>query len=110
MCIRDSGYTISNLSAASDSMASVFNNEGLFKTIGNDGVVKDLGMINPSVNPDSGYAGAICGTNYGLIENCYNLSGNIRVASMYGGAIAGENEGTIKRCYNTGTVLSLIHI
>ena len=100
------GYTISNLSAASDSMASVFNNEGLFKTIGNDGVVKGLGMINPSVNPDSGYAGAICGTNYGLIENCYNLSGNIRVASMYGGGIAGENEGTIKRCYNTGTVTS----
>ena len=55
------GYTISNLSAKSDSTASVFNNEGLFKTIGTDGVVKDLGMINPSVTPDSGYAGAICG-------------------------------------------------
>lgn len=100
------GYTISNLSAKSDSTASVFNNEGLFKTIGTDGVVKDLGMINPSVTPDSGYAGAICGTNYGLIENCYNQSGNIRGTSMYCGGIAGQNEGTIKECFNTGSVTS----
>lgn len=98
--------TISNLSAASDTMAGVFNNEGLFKTIGNDGVVKDLGMISPSVKPDSGYAGAICGTNYGLIENCYNLGGEISVASMYGGGIAGENQGIIRQCYNTGSVSS----
>ena len=63
-------------------------------------------MINPSVTPDSGYAGAICGTNYGLIENCYNQSGNIRGTSMYCGGIAGQNEGTIKECFNTGSVTS----
>lgn len=100
------GYTISNLSAASDTMAGVFNNEGLFKTIGNDGVVKNLGMISPSVKPDSGYAGAICGTNYGLIENCYNLGGEISVALMYGGGIVGDNQGAIRECYNTGSVTS----
>ncbi len=98
------GYTISNLSAASDTMAGVFNNEGLFEAIGMNGVVKNLGMINPSVKPDSGYAGAICGTNYGSIENCYNLGGEIVAGSMYGGGIAGENEGIIRQCYNTGSV------
>ena len=100
------GYTISNLSAASDNMTGIFNNEGLFKTIGADGVVKDLGMINPSIKPDSGSAGAICGTNYGLIEDCYTLGGEISAPSIYGGGIAGENQGTIRRCWNTGTVTS----
>lgn len=100
------GYTISNLSVASDATASVFNNEGLFKTIGVSGVVKNLGMINPSVKPDFGYAGAICGTNYGSIENCYNLGGEISVASMYGGGIVGDNQGAIRECYNTGSVTS----
>lgn len=100
------GYVISNLSVASDNVAGVFNNEGLFKTIGQNGVVENLGMVNPSIKPDSGYAGAICGTNYGRIENCYNLGGNIVVSSMYGGGIAGENKGTISRCYNTGSVSS----
>ena len=100
------GYTISNLSVASNATAGVFNNEGLFKTIGINGVVKNLGMINPSVKPDSGYAGAICGTNYGSIENCYNLGGEISVASMYGGGIVGDNQGAIRECYNTGSVTS----
>lgn len=100
------GYTISNLSVASDTTAGVFNNEGLFKAIGISGVVKNLGMISPSVKPDSGNAGAICGTNRGLIENCYNLGGEISVASIYGGGIAGENEGIIRQCYNTGSVSS----
>ena len=100
------GHTISNLSVASDSMAGVHNNEGLFKTIGPDGVVKNLGLIQPSVKPDSGNAGAICGTNWGTIENCYNLGGEITVAAVYGGGIAGQNEGIIRRCYHTGTVTS----
>ena len=100
------GYTISNLSVASNATAGVFNNEGLFKTIGINGVVKNLGMINPSVKPDSGYAGAICGTNYGSIENCYNLGGEISVAFMYGGGIVGDNQGAIRECYNTGSVTS----
>ena len=100
------GYTISNLSVASNATAGVFNNEGLFKAIGISGVVKNLGMINPSVKPDSSYAGAICGTNYGSIENCYNLGGEISVASMYGGGIVGDNQGAIRECYNTGSVTS----
>lgn len=100
------GYTISNLSVASDAAASVFNNEGLFKTIGKEGIVKNLGLINASIKPSSGGAGAICGTNHGLIENCYNLGGEISVASIYTAGIAGENDGTIRQCYNTGSVES----
>ncbi len=100
------GYTISNLSAESDNAAGVFNNEGLFKAIGQIGVVKNLGIVHASIKPSSGFAGAICGTNYGLIENCYNLGGDIAVSSMRAGGIVGNNLGTISRCYNTGSVSS----
>lgn len=72
------GYTISNLST--ELGAGVYSNEGLFKTIGESGTVKDLGMINASIKPSSGGSGAICGTNHGLIENCYNLGGEISIA------------------------------
>ena len=98
------GYSISNLSAELES--GVYSNEGLFKTIGENGTVKNLGMINASIKPSSGGAGAICGTNHGLIENCYNLGGEIIVASMWTGGIAGENDGIIRQCYNTGSVES----
>ena len=98
------GYTISNLSAELES--GVYSNEGLFKTIGENGTVKNLGLINASIKPGSGGAGAICGTNHGLIENCYNLGGDISIVSIYGGGIAGENDGTIRQCYNTGNVES----
>lgn len=100
------GYTISNLSVESDNTAGVFNNEGLFKTIGQSGVVKNLGMVNASVKSSAGYAGAICGTNNGRIENCYNLGGVIDADRLYGGGIVGINQGTVVRCYNTGSVLS----
>ena len=98
------GHTISNLSAELET--GVYSNEGLFKTIGKDGTVKNLGVVNPSIKPSSGGAGAICGANHGLIENCYNLGGEIGIASIYGGGIAGENDGIISRCYNTGDVES----
>lgn len=99
-------HTISNLTVRPDSASSMYISAGLFKTIGNDGVVKNLGMINASVKPNSGYAGAICGTNSGLIENCFNLGGEISVNIMWAGGIAGRNEGTIKQCYNTGSVIN----
>lgn len=98
------GYAISNLHAELES--GVYSNEGLFKTIGKNGIVKNLGMINASIKPSSGGAGAICGTNHGLIENCYNQGGEISIASIYGGGIAGENDGIIRQCYNSGSVES----
>lgn len=98
------GHTISNLSAELES--GVYSNEGLFKTIGENGTVKNLGLINASIKPSSGGAGAICGTNHGLIENCYNLDSEISIVSIYGGGIAGENDGIIRQCYNTGSVES----
>lgn len=79
---------------------------GLFRGITADSVVKNLGIINSVINSGSSYGGAIAGTNYGTIENCYNTG---TVMSEYGanlgiGGIAGWNYGTIRECYNTGTI------
>ena len=79
---------------------------GLFRGITADSVVKNLGIINSVINSGSSYGGAIAGTNYGTIENCYNTG---TVMSEYGanmgiGGIAGWNYGTIRECYNAGTI------
>lgn len=92
------GYTISGIRTN--------GTEGLFAGITADSVVKDLGIINSEINSGSSYGGAIAGTNYGIIENCYNTG---TVMSEYGanlgvGGIAGWNYGTIRKCYNTGSI------
>lgn len=99
------GKSISNLSVFRDvtDYYDTSASAGLFNTIGVDGVVKNLTMRNTSIKVTAS-AGAICGTNYGTIENCCNIGGEICVSTTYAGGIAGYNDGKIVRCFNTGTV------
>lgn len=94
------GKSISNLSVVQDYTNA---SAGLFNTIGDEGVVKNLTMRNTSIKTTAS-AGAICGTNYGTIDNCCNFGGEICVSKTYAGGIAGCNYGKIVRCFNTGTV------
>ena len=77
---------------------------GLFKSLAETSVVKDLGIINSSfTGSSSDYVGSIAATNYGTIQNCYNtcpVTGQL----MFVGGIVGENKGTIENCYNTGAI------
>ncbi len=100
------GKSISNLSVFRDETEYYDTRAGgLFKTIGDDGVVKNLTMRNASIKTTSlGGSGAICETNDGTIENCCNIGGEICVLTSYAGGIAGINYGKIVRCFNTGTV------
>ncbi len=99
------GKSISNLNVFRDETDNydTSGSAGLFNTIGVDGVVKNLTMRNASIKPTVS-AGAICGTNYGTIENCCNFGGEICVSTSYAGGIAGFNDGKIVHCVNTGTV------
>ncbi len=99
------GKSISNLSVFRDEtdIYDTSASAGLFNTIGGDGVVKSLTMRNTGIKVTAS-AGAICGTNYGTIDNCCNLGGEISVSTTYAGGIAGLSEGKIVRCLNTGTV------
>ena len=75
---------------------------GLFGYIGENGAVKNTGVINSYFNGYY-YVGGVAGENYyGTITNCYNtgfVSGFYEV-----GGVVGMNYGTITNCYNTGFV------
>lgn len=91
------GHTISGLETEGQ-------HGGLFGSLAEKSVVKNLGIINSSFESGStDYVGAIAATNYGTIENCYN-TGTVTGWNMFVGGIVGENKGTIRECYNTGTI------
>lgn len=97
-------YAITGLTVSDASTMNV--SSGLVKTLGAGGVVKNLTLRNASIVPPSGYAGAVCGANYGTIENCFAEGGQIGVTAMYGGGVTGENAGTILCCGSSATVNS----
>ncbi len=78
---------------------------GLFGLIGEEGAVKNLGVIDPSVTgSDMHYIGGVCGENCGTIENCSTTgtTGTLGSSFCYTiGGICGNNKGLIKNCYNT---------
>ena len=74
---------------------------GLFGYIGENGTVKNTGVINSYFN-GLWFVGGVVGANYGTITNCYN-SGEVSGVYFTGG-IVGQNCGTITRSYNTGII------
>lgn len=79
---------------------------GLFGYVGENGTVKNVGVVD-SYFRGSACVGGVCGGNKGgIIENCYNegnVTGSQNVA--YVGGVCGDNQGgTITNCYNTGEV------
>ena len=84
-----------------------FNNSeadevGLFGYVGENGTVKNTGVINSYFNGGYYDVGGVVGANYGTITNCYN-TGEVSGLILIGGVV-GENNGTITNCYNTGDV------
>ncbi len=71
--------------------------QGLFGTIGANGIVKNLNVKNVIIIADE-FIGAIAGRNYGLITNVYVDNARF-IAHDDIGAIAGRNNGTINTVY-----------
>ncbi len=83
------------------------NNQGLFSTIENSGIVKNLGVYSSYIcGADS--LGIIAGTSYGEISNCF-VSGNVFALSCYfaAGGIVGASYGNIYGCDNSATVFAV---
>ncbi len=78
---------------------------GLFKSIGTEGVVKNVTVAGKLTASD--YTGAIAAYNYGTIKNCIN-NANISVqkdsSNIAIGGIAGYNYKDIIACVNNGSV------
>ncbi|MGN0554452.1 MAG: hypothetical protein ACI4LI_00985, partial [Candidatus Fimenecus sp.] len=79
------------------------NNIGLFGSIGTNGKVSNVGVVN-SFFVGGARVGGICGAKYGTVENCYNTS--TIIGTDFVGGICGNNYGgAVQNCYNTGAVI-----
>ncbi len=86
----------------------------LFRELGSDGVIRDLGMVDAKVqgaggNTGTGYYSAILvgNNNGGLIETSYAQGGSVtstRTYLGYAAALAGRNSGTIRASWTTARV------
>ena len=72
----------------------------------NNGTVKNLTLVNPEILSSDFSAGAVAGTNYGIIENCHVVGGIVEGTGSHSGGIAVYNEqnGTIRACSTSTTV------
>ena len=88
------GHTISNMTVTSSGVA------GLFGILGNDGVIRDLGMIDAVVGGSGGLMGVLAGSNAGEITASYAAGGSVAsTAGLYLGGLVGQNVGTIRAGY-----------
>jgi hypothetical protein len=77
------------------------NYQGMFGSIGTDGEVKNLTLVNGDINGGNN-TGGIAGLNGGTIANC-NAGGNVSGAQFAGGVV-GTNSGIVANCYASGDV------
>ncbi len=78
------------------------NNIGLFGTLGTNGKISNVGVVD-SLFFGGARVGGICGAKYGTVENCYNTS-NINGTDFVGGICGNNYGGDIRNCYNTGVI------
>lgn len=71
----------------------------------NCGTIRNLTLVEPTIS-SSERAGAVAGTNDGLIENCHVVGGSVEGTGQYNGGIAGRNVETriIRACSSSATV------
>ena len=96
------GHTISNLT-----ISTTTGNAGLFHTLANRGVIRDVGIIDPNVSGGGAYVGALAVFVYNDAEitASYVRGGSVSALSgNSGGGLAGANSGTIRASYSTASV------
>ncbi len=83
----------------------IVDSVGLFRRSSETAKITNVGIVDSYLNAGS-TVGAMCGLNYGIIENCYN-TGSVNGITVIGG-ICGSNgkNANIINCYNRGTVTS----
>jgi hypothetical protein len=74
---------------------------GLFLGVGQEGVIKDIGVVNATVTGDA-FVGTLVGWNRGTVSNSY-FTGNM-TGDYFVGGLVGLNEGSVSNCDSTGSV------
>lgn len=83
------------------------DNAGIFSTVGEGGVVKDVNIYSGTFTGSSN-AGAVAGENKGRIEGIVTFGNTVTVTGNGGnaGGIAGTNSGTVDDVESTGSVIA----
>jgi len=125
------GHVISNLTY---STTEFYNYMGLFGCVGVNGIVKNLGFIQPALHGGINGTGALTGLLQGTAQNCWAIDvsisggfrsggligdvygehamllnsyvdgGDVSVEYNYGGGLVGDNSGKVIYCYSTAAV------
>lgn len=75
---------------------------GLFGYLGTSGKVKNLGLVDASINLPytvGADVSILCGQNHGTIEDCYVNTSSATASNATVGGLVSENYGTIQRTY-----------
>lgn len=85
--------------------AQTYSYSGLFATIGSEGIVKNLRIGKGCQYDLYTYGGAIAGSLFGKIDNCYNFA-NINEYFSNAGGIVGyaQKDSKITNCFNSGSI------
>ena len=98
------GHTISNLTL---NFTAATGNAGLFHTLGNGGVLRDVGMLTPNLRSSGTYLGALVAQiDSGAEVRSSYVRGGVLTATggLIMGGLAGGNSGTIQAAYATAEV------
>ena len=103
------GYVIRNMRMVYGNIltTSRYDFVGLFRALGGDGVIRNVGLanVNVSVSQNSIQTGALAGANYGgKVAACYVAGGRIHGTWGVGGLVSGNAGGTIIASYTDVTV------
>jgi len=90
------GHAVSNLAIEGNSLL------GLFGVLGDEAVVKELGLIDVNVVGSGDYSGGLAGSNSGSVIDCYS-TGAVRGEDSVGGLV-GSNYGSITGSHSIVTV------
>ncbi|WP_192895380.1 S-layer homology domain-containing protein [Pelotomaculum sp. FP] len=102
------GRKISNITISTSTSAQ--RTTGLFGSVGNGGVIKNIDLVDASITCNSSTTnsvGGIVGWLSGTVQGC-SVTGTTSVTnSYYGGVggIVGDSSGTVQNCYSTGNVI-----
>jgi hypothetical protein len=91
---------------------------GLFGIIGNNGIVRNLGVVNVHFSTTGISVGGIAANNQGSVLSCYTtgiiscsttMLGGPLLISIYVGGIVGDNEGSVSNCLSSCTIKATIN-
>jgi hypothetical protein len=77
---------------------------GLFGCVYEEGVIKDIGLVNYTVIGESSVGGLVGRNIRGTVSNSYAI-GNVSGDSSVGGLV-GYNQGPVSNCFATGNVVA----